>query len=83
MGIYYGSYDGAKSDSIIGFYRFMLDLKLIDTYVPLIIPAIAAPTVVFFMKQYMESTLSLEMIEQPESTVQKSGIPLTKLSYRL
>ena len=49
--------------SIIGFYRFMLDLKLIDTYVPLIIPTIAAPTVVFFMKQYMESTLSLEMIE--------------------
>ena len=49
--------------SIIGFYRFMLDLKLIDTYIPLIIPAIAAPTVVFFMKQYMESTLSLEMIE--------------------
>ena len=43
--------------SIIGFYRFMLDLKLIDTYVPLIIPTIAAPTVVFFMKQYMESTL--------------------------
>lgn len=49
--------------SIIGFYRFMLDLKLIDTYIPLIIPTIAAPTVVFFMKQYMESTLSLEMIE--------------------
>ena len=41
----------------------MLDLKLIDTYIPLIIPTIAAPTVVFFMKQYMESTLSLEMIE--------------------
>ena len=28
--------------SIIGFYRFMLDLKLIDTYIPLIIPTIAA-----------------------------------------
>ena len=49
--------------SIIGFYRFMLDLKLIDTYVPLIIPTIAAPTVVFFMKQYMESTLPLSLIE--------------------
>ena len=49
--------------SIIGFYRFMLDLKLIDTYVPLIIPAIAAPTVVFFMKQYMESNLPLELVE--------------------
>ncbi|MDO4305904.1 MAG: carbohydrate ABC transporter permease [Eubacteriales bacterium] len=49
--------------SIIGFYRFMLNLKLVDTYIPLIIPTIAAPTVVFFMKQYMESTLSLEMVE--------------------
>lgn len=49
--------------SIIGFYRFMLDLKLVDTYIPLIIPAIASPAVVFFMKQYMESTLSIEMIE--------------------
>lgn len=26
--------------SIIGFYRFMLDLKLIDTYIPLIIPTL-------------------------------------------
>ena len=49
--------------TIIGFYRFMLDLKLVDTYIPLIIPTIACPTVVFFMKQYMESSLSLEMIE--------------------
>ena len=49
--------------SIIVFYRFMLDLKLVDTYIPLIIPAIASPAVVFFMKQYMESTLSIEMIE--------------------
>ena len=49
--------------SIIGFYRFMLDLKLVDTYIPLIIPAIASPAVVFFMKQYMDSTLSIEMIE--------------------
>ena len=29
----------------------------------MIIPCIAAPAVVFFMKQYMESTLSIEMIE--------------------
>lgn len=49
--------------TIIGFYRFMLQLNLVDTYVPLIIPCIAAPAVVFFMKQYMESTLSMEMIE--------------------
>ena len=49
--------------SVIGFYRFMLDLGLVDTYVPLIIPTIASPAVVFFMKQYMEASLSKEMIE--------------------
>lgn len=47
----------------VGFYRFMLKIHLVDTYWPLIIPCIAAPGVVFFMKQYMESTLSIEMIE--------------------
>ncbi len=49
--------------TIIGFYRFMLSLRLVDTYIPLIVPTIASPTVVFFMKQYMESTMSLEMVE--------------------
>ncbi len=49
--------------TIIGFYRFMLKMGLVDTYVPLIVPAIASPAVVFFMKQYMESTLSIEMVE--------------------
>ena len=49
--------------SIIGFYRFMLDLKLIDTYIPLIIPAIAAPAVVFYMRQYMKSSFPLDIVE--------------------
>ena len=49
--------------SIIGFYRFMLNLNLVDTYIPLNFPTIATPAVVFIMKQYMESTLSIEMIE--------------------
>lgn len=47
----------------VGFYRFMLKLNMVDNYIPLIIPCIAAPGVVFFMKEYMESTLSIEMIE--------------------
>ena len=47
----------------VGFYRFMLKLNMVDSYLPLIIPCVAAPGVVFFMKEYMESTLSLEMIE--------------------
>jgi multiple sugar transport system permease protein len=49
--------------SIIGFYRFMMKLNLLDTYIPLIIPAIAAPSTVFFMRQYMQSTFSKELVE--------------------
>ena len=49
--------------SAIGFYQYMFKMRLTDTYWPLIIPAIAAPNTVFFMKQYMESVLSLSLVE--------------------
>ena len=49
--------------SAIGFYRMMIDLKLIDSYIPLIIPAIASPATYYFMKQYMASSLPLEIVE--------------------
>jgi ABC-type glycerol-3-phosphate transport system permease component len=48
---------------MIGFYKFMVQIKLVDSYLPLIIPAIAAPNTVFFMKQYMESVLQRELID--------------------
>jgi multiple sugar transport system permease protein len=47
----------------IGFYKFMIQLNLIDTYWPLILPAITTPTVVFFMRQYLQGALPLEIIE--------------------
>ena len=47
----------------IGFYKFMIQLDMIDTYWPLIIPAITTPAVVFFMKQYLQGALPLEVIE--------------------
>lgn len=49
--------------SAIGFYRFMLQIGLNDSFLPLIIPSAAAPAVVFFMKQYMQGSLSLEIVE--------------------
>ncbi|WP_304224656.1 carbohydrate ABC transporter permease [Gracilinema caldarium] len=49
--------------SFIGFYQFVARLKLLNSYVPLIIPGIAAPAVVFFIKQYFSSTLSFELID--------------------
>lgn len=49
--------------SIIGYFNFMYKLGLIDTYVPLILPAIASPAVVFFMRQFMLASLPLEVVE--------------------
>lgn len=46
-----------------GFVAFMADLKLTNTYIPLILPAIAAPTVVYFMRSYMQSSFPLEIVE--------------------
>ncbi len=47
----------------LGFISLMGKMKLMDTYIPLIIPAIAAPATFFYMKQYMESTLPLALLE--------------------
>ena len=49
--------------SAIGFIRLMNLMKLDNTFIPLIVPSIAAPVVFFFMKQYMESSLPLEIVE--------------------
>ena len=49
--------------SFIGFYQFMAKIHLTNTYIPLIVPSIAAAGTVLFMKQYLESILSLELIE--------------------
>ena len=51
------------SISFIGFYQFMASIKLIDSFIPLIIPAMAASATVLFMRQYMASVLSLELID--------------------
>ena len=47
----------------LGFIQFMDKLHLIDTFIPLIVPTIAAPVTFYYMKQYMESTLPLAIIE--------------------
>lgn len=47
----------------LGFYRQILDWNLLDSFIPLIVPSVAAPVVFFYMKQYMESSLPLEIVE--------------------
>lgn len=48
---------------LIGFYNLIVKLKLIDSYVPLIVPAIAVPGTVFFLRQYIISVLSKALLE--------------------
>ncbi len=47
----------------LGFINLMGRMKLMDTFIPLIVPAIAAPATFFYMKQYMESTLPMALLE--------------------
>lgn len=48
---------------IIGFFRLVSDLKLLNSYWPLIIPSISNCFAVFFFKQYMDSGIPNELIE--------------------
>ena len=47
----------------LGFVKLVANLKLEDSFIPLVVPTIAAPVTFFYMKQYMDSTLPLSLIE--------------------
>ena len=46
----------------IGFYQFMYRIHMTNNFLPLILPAIAAPSVVFFMRQFMIPSLHIDII---------------------
>jgi multiple sugar transport system permease protein len=48
---------------LIGFYELSKNLGILDTYIPLIVPTIASPFVVFFLRQYIQTTLHPSLIE--------------------
>lgn len=48
---------------LIGFYNLCTKLHMVNSYAPLIIPAIAAPGTVFFLRQYVLSVLSPSLVE--------------------
>jgi multiple sugar transport system permease protein len=47
----------------LGFVQLVSKMKLEDSFIPLIVPTIAAPVTFFYMKQYMESSLPLSLVE--------------------
>ncbi len=46
----------------IGFYQFIYSIHKTNDYLPLILPAIASPAMVFFMRQYLMSSLSMDIV---------------------
>ena len=48
---------------LLGFYDLVNSMNLVDTYIPLIVPAIASPATVFFLRQYVLATLPPALIE--------------------
>jgi len=49
--------------TIIGFFKFMYQIGLTNNFLALILPAVAAPPAVFFMRQFMVSALPMELLE--------------------
>lgn len=50
---------------LLGFYDLAMKLGLIDSYIPLIIPSIASPATVFFLRQYILSVMPKSLLEAP------------------
>ena len=49
--------------SAVGFIQLVNKFHLTNNFLPLILPSVAAPVVFFYMKQYLESVLPMEMVE--------------------
>ena len=47
----------------LGFVQLVSKMKLENSFIPLIVPSVAVPVTFFYMKQYMESSLPLSLIE--------------------
>jgi multiple sugar transport system permease protein len=50
------------SVSVIGYVQFIDRLGMMDTFYPLILPAIASPATVFFFEQYLKTALVKDLI---------------------
>lgn len=49
--------------SAVGFVNQMQAMGLRNSLIPLFLPSIASPTVFFFMKQYLDSNMPMEIVE--------------------
>ncbi len=69
----------------IGFYQFMYQIHMTNNFLALILPGIAAPATVFFMRQFMVASLPLELLDSARidgsrefNTFNKIALPIMK-----
>ena len=69
----------------IGFYQFMYKIHMTNNFLALILPAIAAPSCVFFMRQFMVATFPMELLDAARidgsgefRTFNEIGLPIMK-----
>ncbi len=48
---------------LIGYFKLISGLNMLDTYWPLILPAIASPFAVFFIRQFITGSLPISLVE--------------------
>ena len=69
----------------IGFYQFMYSIGMSNNFLALILPNIAAPATVFFMRQFMVASLPLELLDSARidgsrefNTFNRIALPIMK-----
>ena len=69
----------------IGFYQFMYKIHMTNNFLALILPAIAAPSCVFFMRQFMLASFPLELLDSARidgsrefNTFNRISLPIMK-----
>ncbi len=69
----------------IGFYQFIYKIHMTNNFLPLILPAVAAPACVFFMRQFMIPTLHIDVVNSARIdgarefyTFNKIALPMMK-----
>ena len=72
----------------MGFLRLITNMGLDDSLLPLIIPSIASPAVFYFMLSYMQSSLSMSLVEAARidgsnefSTFNRIVLPIMKPAF--
>lgn len=71
--------------TMIGFYQMVYKIHMTNHLIMLILPAIASPSMVFFMRQYMKPALSIEIVQSARIdgageyyTFNKIALPIMK-----